>query len=458
MEEAVRAAAEDAGAPALLGRLDRIAVPRGFWSYSDPGRLLAERLGSAGAETILAEFGVLQTTLLADACRAIRDGEADVALVVGGEAKYRSLRAEIAGVELEETQQRAVAPTHLWRPHDALWAEIEWERGLRFPVGYYALLESALRAKEGLGIGEHAERLGRLYEGFSRVAQNNPEAWRRAPFTAETIATPGTANPMLAFPYAKLHTSGWNVDQAAALLFCSAERAQALGIAPDRAIHPLAASESNHMAAVCERDVLFESEAARIAAERVCEAPGVAPADFTHVDLYSCFPVAVRFLARALGRSEGPFTVTGGMPFAGGPVNNYVLQATARMAGLLRESADATGLVTAVSGMFTKQGFLALSTEAPSAPFAFDDVSEEVAAATRVRRLDGRFEGAARVGGYTVLHEAGDPKRAIVVCDLENGDRTVAASEDPSLLAACMAEEWCGRTVRVSADGTFRAS
>ena len=47
MEQALRAAAEDAGAPKLLEALDAILVPQGIWKYGDPGRLLAERVGAS---------------------------------------------------------------------------------------------------------------------------------------------------------------------------------------------------------------------------------------------------------------------------------------------------------------------------------------------------------------------------------------------------------------------------
>ena len=49
---ALRAAAADAGVPELVTRVDRIAVPQGSWGYSDPGRLVADRVGAAGARTI----------------------------------------------------------------------------------------------------------------------------------------------------------------------------------------------------------------------------------------------------------------------------------------------------------------------------------------------------------------------------------------------------------------------
>ena len=52
MENAIRQAAEDAGAPKLVEHLDGIYVPRGTWQYGNPGRLLAERLGSPNAKSI----------------------------------------------------------------------------------------------------------------------------------------------------------------------------------------------------------------------------------------------------------------------------------------------------------------------------------------------------------------------------------------------------------------------
>jgi acetyl-CoA acetyltransferase len=99
MARALEEAAEDAGGRAWIERVDRIAVPRGFWDYSDPGRLVAEATGAKGARTALAEIGVLQTSLFARACQALQAGEAEVVAVVGGEARHREKVAKRAGVE-----------------------------------------------------------------------------------------------------------------------------------------------------------------------------------------------------------------------------------------------------------------------------------------------------------------------------------------------------------------------
>jgi len=71
MEQALRDAAADAGCMEILGRADEILVPKSLWGYSDPGRLLAEALGARSATTLLAEFGILQQSLLTRACQRI---------------------------------------------------------------------------------------------------------------------------------------------------------------------------------------------------------------------------------------------------------------------------------------------------------------------------------------------------------------------------------------------------
>src|SRR5580658_10684102 len=90
MALALEAAALDAGAPSLLAAVDRIAVPQGTWSYADPARLVADRLGIPGATTSFGQLGVPQQTLINEALRAIADGRCQVAVVLGGEARARA--------------------------------------------------------------------------------------------------------------------------------------------------------------------------------------------------------------------------------------------------------------------------------------------------------------------------------------------------------------------------------
>ena len=63
--------------------------------------------------------------------------------------------------------------------------------------------------------------------------------------------------------------------------------------------------------------------------------------------------------------------------------------------------------------------------------------------------------GPATIAGYTVVYAAGAPVKAIAVCDIDDGTRTVVASENVELLRSMTREEFCGRKVRLCEDGEF---
>ena len=71
MARALEDAATDAGSSSLLRAVDRIAVPQGTWSYPDPGRLLAARIGAPGATSCLAQLGISQQTVVNELLRSI---------------------------------------------------------------------------------------------------------------------------------------------------------------------------------------------------------------------------------------------------------------------------------------------------------------------------------------------------------------------------------------------------
>ncbi len=219
MIEAVKRAAQDAGAPDCLTAVERIYVPQGLWSYRDPARLISDAIG-AQATTVLADFGILQQTLIGDACERIAKGEIRCALIVGGEAKFRQLQAQIHGVALVDTPQET-APDVMMIPAAEMTLAAETQVGLMMPVGFYALVESALRYARGESVDENRDRLAALYSRMSAIAAENPHAWKRELMPAEAIRNATGKNRLLAFPYTKLHNSEWNVDQACALLVCS---------------------------------------------------------------------------------------------------------------------------------------------------------------------------------------------------------------------------------------------
>jgi acetyl-CoA C-acetyltransferase len=455
MIAALERAAEDAGARALLARADSIRAPRGLWDYADPCRIVAERLGATGARTEVSEVGVLQTTLFGRAAQDIARGRADVVLLTGGEARYRAKRAAAAGREEGLARQPAgVEPDSVLRPSGMIVSELEIRAHLTFPVRGFAMIENALRAAEGVPLDVHRREVAELWAAMSRVAAVNPHAWSPNPVSAEEIREARDRNPMLAFPYTKLHVSQWNVDQAAGLVLCSLETARALGIPRKRWVFPLAVADSNHMLPLPQRRALHRSPGFARAGERALARARCEVADLAHLELYSCFPVAVRVQTRELGIPEGRRpTVTGGMAFAGGPLNNFVLQAQARMTHVLRGDPGSVGLVTAVSGILTKQGVSLWSTEPRGQGFRFDDVSAETAADVEPVQVVAEARGTAHIASYTVLCEGEKPSQSILLCDLEDDRRALVASQDEDLARSLLREEACGRRVRLSPGG-----
>ena len=443
------AAAEHALADAEVkaAAVDVVLVPHGLWATRDPGAVVADRLGAGDARTVLAEVGVSQLSIIRRACQLIADGDARTVLVVGGEARHRQGVARRAGVELPPSTDVERDPDEVMRPDADLMAQAEATRRLNSAPPQYAVIETAMRAAAGRSLPDHAALLGRLWADFAAVAAANPDAWDRSAPSAERIARPGPGNRVVAWPYTKLLCSQWNVDQAAAMVFSAAPTTSV-------PIHPRGITESNFILKMSMRRDLYRWPAFAVAAERLFALTGLTVDDIGPIDLYSCFPAAVQSAAGELGLPlDRPLTVTGGMTFGGGPLNNYVFQAVVAMARRLRVE-PGVGLTTAVSGLLTKPSLALWSTE--PGPFAWADVSAEAEAATAPLPLDADATGEATVAGYTVLYDGDEPASAAAVLDVA-GARTVAVTDDPDTARAMTETEHVGAPVLVTAPGSFTA-
>lgn len=448
MIDAVRAAGTDLGNDQALQDLETIAVPRGRWSYRNPASDVAKAVGATSASTIVSSVGVLQQTLIANACEQIAAGEISMALVTGADAGHRILQSRINGVDLSERQQDDEPDIEL-APAAELRHAAELAAGLSMPVGLYAILDSARRAAAGVSISQHRARMASTYARFSEIAASNPHAWDRVARTAREIRNPDARNPMQAFPYARSHCSAWNVDQAAALILCSAAKAEALDIDPARWIFPIVSAESNHMVPVSARKELAQCHGAEEAVRAALESAGYKASEIDLFELYSCFPVAVEAFADCLGLTpEQDRTVTGSMAFAGGPYNNYYLQAVCRVAELLREGPARTALMSCVSGVLTKQSVAIWSSSPPDQEFVRIDVSDRVASAVVTVDVALTYSGAAHVAGSTVVHCRGQAPQVVALVDTGTG-RAIATSESEEFVESFQRDEWVGRAVRI---------
>jgi acetyl-CoA C-acetyltransferase len=194
----------------------------------------------------------------------------------------------------------------------------------------------------------------------------------------------------------------------------------------------------------------------RLAGRAALDLAGVGPDDIAHADVYSCFPSAVQIAAAELGLgTDRPLTVTGGLSFAGGPWNNYVMHSIATIVDVLREDPGALGLITANGGYITKHAFGVYGTEPPPVPFRHAEPQAEVDALPS-RALCEEPEGAVAIEAWTVMHDRdGSPETGILVGLLDDGRRAWARTNDPGTVKAMATEELAERRAAVRPDGTF---
>ena len=461
MGEAITLAAADAGLTSVPNPDAIRVVSLLSWKYGNPAALIAEDLGLTPRETGLSAMGGnTPQTLVNKASREILAGEADLIILTGGEVTRTRARYNKAGKE--PNWRTSSVPATLVSEDLVMNMPEERERQIVMPIQIYPLFETALRAQAGHGIEEHQKYISELWSRFSQVAAKNPYAWGQKAYTPEEIRTPSPTNRMVGFPYPKLMNSNNDVDMSAALILCSAAKAEALGVPRDRWIFPQSGSDAHEHPFISNRNHFYDTPAIELAGRRVLELAGLTINDIDIVDLYSCFPSAVQLGAKSLGLDiNSQLTRTGGLPFAGGPWNNYVMHAIATVVRELRDGVGKTGLVWGNGGYTTKHAFGVYSTEPPKNGFTYDYPQDQIDALPS-RQLassaDAAEAGETTIEGYSVMHNReGGIERIIATCILDDGRRAWGDSTSTDLGRDMCVNEWVGKRVRLDASGTLLA-
>ncbi len=431
------------------------------WKYGDPAYLIAEHLGLTATETAYTTMGGQSPQSLVNATAAeIQTGALDIAILAGGEARRTRVRARQAGFPLEWPTAPQDRVPRILGDEFVLNHQLELDRGVMMPVQIYPIFESAIRASAGRSPGAHLQLISELWSRFSEVAATNPYAWSRRAMTAEEIRTPSPSNRMVGLPYTKYMNSNNDVDMAAALIMCSAGKAAAMGVPRDRWVFVHAGADCHEHQFVSNRWSFAETPAIELGGRRTLELAGCTIDDVALIDLYSCFPAAVQLGAQSLGLTlDRQLTRTGGLSFAGGPWNNYVMHAIATLVADLRAEPAELGLVWANGGYATKHSFGVYSTEPPEHGFRHDHPQAEIDALPR-RELAETADaaGPATIEAYTVMHSRdGAPETAISTCLLADGRRAWGTSTDSGLVTAMCDGEWIGRRVHLDKAGTVTA-
>lgn len=444
LEDVARRAAEDAGAPDVVRGLDAILVTAlHAWGDTDPVTTLANRLGASPRRSILTDTGGETAIRAANwAATAIAAGELDAALVAGCNFRPRTQGKDVdllPGPKPEGLDPKAPG-----------WSDVEDAHGLVWPHLVYAMFESAHRAMLGRDIPTHAVALGRLMQPFTETAAANPYSWFPTARSAAELVTVTPENRMVSTPYPK-YLNAVRTDQGAATLVLSAGKARALGIPEERWIYWWGGAHDEERGWFWTiRPDLTTSPAMFRSHHGALAAAGIDVDEVEVFDLYSCFPVAVEMACHVLGidpMGRRPLTLTGGLPYFGGPGSAYPIHAQAVALQHLREHRDDVAMLTGNGWFFSRHAAGVWSGRprpdrpARTAAASPDDTPLPVAA---------RPDGPGVLEAYTVEYgRDGAPERGIAVGRLDDGRRFVTALADDEL-AGYSTDEGVGRrgTVR----------
>ena len=457
--EAAHAALADTGESAkVLTAIDTLAIIRTMedsapfghphgQNHNLPGTL-ARELGVNPRALVYTEVGGQSPQqMVNEVAGKIHAGEIDCALIAGAEATKASRAAQKHGIELDWSDDNA-RDFEDRGTGSRLLSRTEIKHGLVSPAYLYALFETAIAAREGRSQSQHRASMAKLFAPFSEVAANNPYAQFPQARSAEFLAGPSKENYQLASPYLKWLIAQDAVNVGAALILMSDEKADDLGIASSKRVYLQGSGEAVDTM-MSERLRLDGSWAMEKALARTLDMAGKTTSDIEPLDLYSCFPCAVFSACDALGldwqNEPRALTVTGGLPYAGGPGNNYSMHAIAAMIEKLRAAPNAYGLILANGGWMTKEAAGLYSATRPEAftPCVSPATQTELIAISK-NPTHGRLET------YTVIPDRKGPQRAIAFGCTENEQRFIAVAAPDALQTLCADENQCGRAITVT--------
>ena len=411
---------------------------------ASPARAVLEPIGGQGPQHAATEFA-----------GAIADGIADVVLLVGSEN----------GSTLRHFAKRDDKPDHSETVdgqledrgfgYDGLFTKYTLSHGLHGAPSQYAMLENARRGRLGLSVADYRRAMAELFAPFTKVAAGNRYSTSPVQRTVDEICTVDADNRMICDPYPRLLVARDQVNQGAAVILTSVQTARRLGVPEGNWVYLRGHADMVDQPMLDRVDLSYNS-ASNLAVEEAMRVAGVGIDGIATFDLYSCFPVPVFNFCDGMGLAgDDPrgLTLTGGLPYFGGPGNSYSLHGIAETVARMRSAPGAFGLVTANGGIMNKYSVGIYSTEA--AEWVADNSAELRAevAARPVTPVAEQADGPATIETYTVRYDW-PVRTGIVIGRLESdGSRFLALSEDPDLVALLSDDDPLGARIAVSNDG-----
>lgn len=416
----------------------RDSATSNLWGYPNMPRSLSNALAlNAQNEIYTTTGGNSPQIALNELANRIKDNQIECALLAGGEALDTFVGRLKEGLEVNWEDNPGGEPEIIGKSTDGT-NDHEKLHGLFDPSSVYPLFANALRNYYQQSIEEHMKVTGELFENFSKVASKNKFAWFPTHRSAAEIAEVKPENRMIGLPYTKYMNSIMRVNQSCAMVMMSAKKARELGIPESKWIFIYSGSCVNDIWNVSDRTDYHSSPAIKGCTDAVFDLANISIDDLDFIDLYSCFPSAVQIAMKELSLEKHDprgLTVTGGLPYFGGPGNAYVMNSIATMMNKLRSRPGKFGLATANGWYITKHGAGIFS----SMPFEgeWNQVADTAHLQKKIDTTDKPLftetaTGSCSVETYTVVHSRTGPNKGIIIGRLADGTRFLANSERDS--------------------------
>jgi acetyl-CoA C-acetyltransferase len=426
--------------PAPLGKSNNYPRSVARRIGASPARAILEPIGGHGPQRLLTEFA-----------GAIAAGEAEVVMLFGSEntSSLRYFADRDDKPDHSETVEGSLEDRGYG--YDGIFDEYTIAHGLLGAPVQYGLLENARRARLGLSVADYRQRMGELFAPFTNVAAKNPFSSSPVERSVEELITVTESNRMICDPYPRLLLARDQVNQGAAVLLMSVEAARRLGVPEEKWVYLRGHADLVEQKLLDRRDV-GTSPASVMAVREALSVAGIGIDDVATFDLYSCFPVPVFTICDGMGlAADDPrgLTLTGGLPFFGGPGNNYSMHGIAETINEMRDRPGQFGLVGANGGIMSKYSVGVYSTEPASwAPDNSGALSDEVKRLPEVP-VTIKADGPATVETYSVRYDW--PTRTGIIMGRVDSDnsRFLATTEDEDLVALLSDDDPLGAAIVV---------
>jgi acetyl-CoA C-acetyltransferase len=436
---AIKAALTDCGQPLVVAAaIDTIAAIR---TFEDSGVVMgtgspdnvAEAFGAAGGvrgtRYIYGDVGGQSPQAMVNSLAGeIRRGETEVAIIVGAEAIGTAKRARKAEVTLD-WHSASDTPFENQLTDYPILTRTEIRHGIVSMTLAYSLLENARRLGLGLSREAYGAAMAQYSAAFAAKSLTREHAQFPMIFSAEQSVNALESDYPITDIYRRWRVAQDAVDLGGAIILTSAGKARAMGVADSKMVWLAGAAEATEPP-LSQRRHIASPDAVGFAMHAALNQADIAPAEIGPMDIYSCFPVAVFAAVDTLGdpsRSIGDYTLTGGLPFFGGPGNGYSQFAIAAMVEALRNDGSKPGLVTANGGVMSKQAVGIYTGEQPKRPWNGDVATGYTA---KSKDIEANPSGNGRILTYARPVVQGAMGDATIILEMENGARALAVLAD----------------------------